>query len=166
LKIYCRQHAKRLRAARKISMAYKRYIIRTYVNLVYGTFKYTKVWLYLCGRPYYVNFFPRDVGRMPDLGKRLSWPLPKPQFRQTSLILQVKLKGYLTFWRYEFYPNAVFPNVIFLKKFSKFYFPAKKWKLKISRSDLNLSRGYCWGNLWRVRLVWSIISRKALAYLS
>jgi len=36
-----RQRVMRLRAALKIALAYRRYVVRTYFNLVYGTFKYS-----------------------------------------------------------------------------------------------------------------------------
>lgn len=86
-----RQRVKRLRAALKIALAYKRYVARTYFNLVYGTFK--------------------DVKRMPDLGKTLPWPQAPRPLRPTNQILQHFFHRWRAFKILSKYPRESWPEM-------------------------------------------------------
>lgn len=86
-----RRYAKRLKAAYIIAMYYKKYKLRTFVNLLAGTFK--------------------EVKRMSDLGKGLPWPSAPKSLAKTSSLLQKAFLRWRAYTILSKYPREDWPEM-------------------------------------------------------
>eukprot|EP00095_Tigriopus_kingsejongensis_P004033 maker-scaffold5_size1054832-snap-gene-3.11 protein:Tk04033 transcript:maker-scaffold5_size1054832-snap-gene-3.11-mRNA-1 annotation:"hypothetical protein CAPTEDRAFT_167519" len=89
--VLARRHAKRMKAAYKIGLYYRKYKLRTFVNLLKATF--------------------RDVKKSQDLGKNLPWPTAPRTLTKTSNLLHKAFLRWRAFTILSKYPREDWPEM-------------------------------------------------------